>query len=92
MGASVSGGLQALHHSSKHNSSLRDASPGRRVPDNLLFSNGLGVPHIIPAPFPTSGIHPVFQPLILCSARILRSYRTASESRPIGLIPLISVD
>ena len=47
---------------------------------------------LIQAPFPTSGIHPVFLPLILCSARILRSYRTASESRPIGLTPLISVD
>ncbi len=91
-GEQIAGRLQSLHHSSKHNSSLRDASPGRRVPDNLLFSNGLGVPHIITAPFPTSGIHPVFRPLILCSARILRSYRTESESRPIGLIHLISVD
>ena len=53
---------------------------------NPLFSKGLGVPHILPAPFRTSRIRPVLRPLILCSARILRSYRTESESRPIGLI------
>ena len=65
-------------------------SPGwpseRRVPYTLLFSKGFGVPHIIPASFPTGRIRPVFRPFILCSARILRSCRTSSEPRPIGLI------
>ena len=69
-------------------------SPGcpseRRVPYPLLFSKGFGVPHIIPAPFPTGRIRPVFRPLILCSARILRSCRPSSEPRPIGLIHLVS--
>ena len=67
-------------------------SPGwpseRRAPYTLLFSKGFGVSHIIPASFPTGRIRPVFRPLILCSARILRSCRTSSEPRPIGLIHL----
>ena len=48
-------------------------SPGwpseRRAPYTLLFSKGFGVPHIIPASFPTGRIRSVFRPLILCSAR-----------------------
>ncbi len=65
-------------------------SPGwlseRRAPCPLLFSKGFGVPHILPASFPTGRIRPVFRPFILCSARILRSCRPSSEPRPIGLI------
>ena len=53
---------------------LQDATPY-----TLLFSKGFGVPHIIPASFPTGRIRPVFRPLILCSARILRSCRTSSD-------------
>ncbi len=44
-----------------------------------------------PLHFPTGRIRPVFRPLILCSARILRSCRTSSEPRPIGLIHLGSM-
>ena len=75
-----------VHHFSRHNTSLRVILRRDELCYNPLFSKGLGVPHILLAPFRTGRIRPVLRPLILCSARILRSYRTESESRPIGLI------
>ena len=61
----------------RYNSSLRGHSLGRRASYNPLVSKVLGVPHIVPAPFSNRPISPLFGSLsILCSARILRSYRT----------------
>ncbi len=45
--------LQALHHFSEHNSSLRGSALERRASYNPLFSKGLSVPNFIPSPFPT---------------------------------------
>ncbi len=81
-----------LHHSLEQNSSLRGITLERRASNNLLFSKGLGVLHILPDPLSTGRIRPVFRLLILCLPRILRFFRTWSESRPIGLTRLISTD
>ena len=73
------GGYNSSTHSLRHNTSLRGSALERRASYNPLFSKGLGVPHIIPTPFPSGQIHPVPQPPILCSARILRSFWTESK-------------
>ena len=79
------------HHFSRHNTSLQGDPLGRRACFNPVLSKGLGVPRIIPGPFPTGRIRLLWRRPILCLARILRSFWTSSKPRPDGLIRSISV-